>query len=245
VGNTGAVTQRSINTTASTYQNMNFESDRFRFRTPDDASATLSIEDSATTGVSYVGVRATGDTLHLIGDNTVVADFDTSKFVYSPSGHQMEMSWDGTGLEVTMNGTETFGGSAVLAIESRQANHASVIFGANGVSGSTGRLCDMVDTSSGGNRYGNVRCYRNGTWITKIEGHALGLDLVGFDNGSSGGRYISLGENTNATGEPGYIRFYDENGADWFLWVDTSGNLTIHSSRPSNGTAGTHVGTQT
>jgi len=71
-----------------------------------------------------------------------------------------------------------------------------------------------------------------------VNAHA-GL-IAGSDNSQRGQLQLHRGSGSNT---PGFIRLSDENGVFWYLFVDTTGDLRIHTAAPS-GTLGTVVGTQ-
>lgn len=72
-----------------------------------------------------------------------------------------------------------------------------------------------------------------------------------FDNGTGLGSGLHADRNSNAsTPAPGWLGLSQSDGTMKYLWVDTSGNLRIHTTSPSSAggvgdTAGTVVGTQT
>lgn len=248
VGNSGDSNIRAYEQSATTYYDMNFSADTFvfnAFETGNNAmrvinnqtNSSISLEASGTTASGYVGVRATADQLKLIGDGAVVATIDSAEFTYSPSGDKLQVGWDGTGIEMTLNGTEKFGGTSVLAIESRKANHAAFTLGGFGLTGATGRLVTLVDTSSGGNRYGDVRSYINGSEAAQLSGALTGLTLHDHDHGTSGGRRAVIGRNDNATTPAaGTLVLTRKDGNLRYLWVDNSDDPRIHSSAPTSST---------
>ena len=70
------------------------------------------------------------------------------------------------------------------------------------------------------------------------------------------GPTVAVGRNTNAGAEgpvPGTLRLFRSNGADYFVWVDSTVDLRIHSTPPTGSSgspsvdqlAGTVIGTQT
>jgi hypothetical protein len=74
------------------------------------------------------------------------------------------------------------------------------------------------------------------------------LKASAFDNGANGGCSITLERNSHSTTPAAaFILMEDKSGTDYFLWVDDSGVLRIHTAVPTNAndTAGTVVGTQT
>jgi len=74
------------------------------------------------------------------------------------------------------------------------------------------------------------------------------MSLSAFDNGSSVGSRIIVNQNNNAsTPAAGHIYLTNLGGTGYRIWPDTSGNLRIGTSDPTNAndTSGTVVGTQT
>lgn len=72
--------------------------------------------------------------------------------------------------------------------------------------------------------------------------------LEDFDNTSSYGTRIICGRNSNAlTPAAGHLRLVNLGGTAYRIWPDTSGNVRIGTSDPTNAndTSGTVVGTQT
>lgn len=83
-------------------------------------------------------------------------------------------------------------------------------------------------------------------FVTCANGAAT-LTLAAGDFGSSGqAGHINVGRNSNATyPRPGYIMLEAKDGTDYFLWVDTTGDLRIDTSAPTTvDTGGDVVGTQ-
>ena len=76
---------------------------------------------------------------------------------------------------------------------------------------------------------------------------------IWLDNAALGtaqiGHYVAIGRNTSGAGAPGVLDLVDRNGAEWYLWVDTTGRLRIRATAPPNeseaDTVGAVVGTQT
>ncbi len=72
--------------------------------------------------------------------------------------------------------------------------------------------------------------------------------LLSFDNGSGGGPYLLVDRNSNAsTPAAGYIQLSNRAGTAYNVWPDSSGNLRIGTSTPTNANdaTGTVVGAQT
>jgi hypothetical protein len=78
-----------------------------------------------------------------------------------------------------------------------------------------------------------------------------GLTVLDTDNDTSPGNTVYIGRNTDATyPAAGHLTLVANNGTAYYLWVDTTGDLRIHTNPPSNltgvtDTGGTVVGTQT
>jgi len=73
------------------------------------------------------------------------------------------------------------------------------------------------------------------------------IKLYDRDNGEVGGAYLNLGYNTNdSTPAGGFIRTKNLNGNSYSLWVDTAGQVRVHTAWLINSTdvAGTPVGAQ-
>lgn len=76
---------------------------------------------------------------------------------------------------------------------------------------------------------------------------ATAISITENDLGNNvAGPYIRINRNSNATNPtPGFLILHDKGGTDRYLWVDTTGDLRIHTSIPLNSdTVGTVVGTQ-
>jgi hypothetical protein len=74
------------------------------------------------------------------------------------------------------------------------------------------------------------------------------IQQTDFDNGSSFGPRIIVGRNSNAsTPAAGHLRLTNVGNTSYRIWPDTSGNLRIGTSDPTNAndTSGTVVGAQT
>ncbi len=68
--------------------------------------------------------------------------------------------------------------------------------------------------------------------------------------GAVAGSRIIVRENAGGTGAAGTLVLYAKDGTPYYLWVDTTGDLRVHTSAPTENesvsdTAGTVVGTQT
>lgn len=98
---------------------------------------------------------------------------------------------------------------------------------------------------------GNSQAWQlSGTNRARIElrSNASLLVMEDFDNGTGNGPRLQLGRNSNAsTPAAGFVRMQNLGGTGYRVWPDTSGNLRIGTSDPTNAndTSGTVVGTQT
>jgi hypothetical protein len=76
------------------------------------------------------------------------------------------------------------------------------------------------------------------------------IDLPAMDRNTAAGRGISIGRNSDgAFPAAGYLALQAAGGTSYYLWVDATGDLRIHTTPPSqddgvSDTAGTVVGTQ-
>lgn len=76
---------------------------------------------------------------------------------------------------------------------------------------------------------------------------STGISITENDLGNNvAGPYVRINRNSNGTNPtPGFLILHDKGGTDRYLWVDTTGDLRIHTSIPLNAdTVGTVVGTQ-
>lgn len=74
------------------------------------------------------------------------------------------------------------------------------------------------------------------------------LVLSSFDNGTGAGNYAQIGRNSNvSTPAAGHLILHNKSATTYAIWPDTSGNLRINTSSPTNSTdtGGTVIGTQT
>jgi hypothetical protein len=71
--------------------------------------------------------------------------------------------------------------------------------------------------------------------------------ILDVDAGVGAGPSIILGRNSNgSTPSAGFVQLANRSGTNYYLWVDDTGDLRVHTSAPVHGsdTAGTVVGTQ-
>lgn len=98
--------------------------------------------------------------------------------------------------------------------------------------------------------FGNLRFAVGGADALEMQAGGQ-INIPSRDNSSIGGTSILLGRNSNVTNAAsGTVGIVNKAGTSYFLWVDNSAQLRIHTDVPSafsgvSDTAGTVVGTQT
>lgn len=184
---------------------------------------------TGTISSSTVIVGSTGESQLTIASDTDANSADTDAL--------LRFTIDDTTLKGLIGydqGTDRFvigyDGTAAIKI----ASNAVCTFGAASIiiSNST------VDTAAVNAGDGNVQC-GGLTQTNKARG-----------TGATSGNYVTIGRNSSGNGAPGFLRMTDKADVDWWLWVDTTGDLRISSGgapqedgTPSD-TSGTIVGTQ-
>lgn len=81
-------------------------------------------------------------------------------------------------------------------------------------------------------------------------GSFLGMSNQAFGTGAVAGPNLYVGYNTSGNGAPGTLLLFAKNGAGYYVWADTTGDLRIGTGPPEedgtpSDTSGTVVGDQT
>lgn len=112
----------------------------------------------------------------------------------------------------------------------------------------TGAVALTVDMPASTSAYAAEYQYNGTTRFRFVaQSGATAISMTENDLGNNvAGPYIRINRNSNATNPtPGFLILHDKGGTDRYLWVDTTGDLRIHTSIPLNSdTVGTVVGTQ-
>lgn len=112
----------------------------------------------------------------------------------------------------------------------------------------TNAVALTVDMPASTTAYGAEYQYNGTTRFRFVaQSGATAISMTENDLGNNvAGPYIRINRNSNATNPtPGFLILHDKGGTDRYLWVDTTGDLRIHTSIPLNSdTVGTVVGTQ-
>jgi len=78
----------------------------------------------------------------------------------------------------------------------------------------------------------------------------ISLTSGALGTGATNGRRVLVGRNTSGNGAAGVVSLVGKGGTAYFLWVDATGDLRIHTAAPTedgstvSDTAGSIVGTQ-
>jgi hypothetical protein len=112
----------------------------------------------------------------------------------------------------------------------------------------TNAVALTLDMPAGTTSYASEFQYNGVTRFRFVaQAGATAISMTENDLGNNvAGPYIRINRNSNATNPtPGFLILHDKGGTDRYLWVDTTGDLRIHTSIPLNAdTVGTVVGTQ-
>ena len=115
------------------------------------------------------------------------------------------------------------------------------------------RLAADLDTGIYSTGVSNLSIALSGRQAISID-ESPAPTLVHLTSGALGnsarGPEVKIGRNTSNNAAPGHLNLVDKNGTEWFIWVDTTGDVRIGNAPPQadnsvTDTAGTVVGTQT
>lgn len=172
--------------------------------------------------------------------------------VYS-GGSTQRWSWTTSG-HFTPNGGNTYNiGDSTNTIKDIYVGGVAYI--ANGTSGAPS-LALLNSTTTGFYRQAADTIGWTGagtlsatfTPLSANEGASIQIQGFAVGTGTKRGPYFTVGRNSSGNGAPGTYGMRDKSDVFWAIWTDSSGNLRIAGSQPTEtggDTIGTVVGTQT
>jgi hypothetical protein len=200
-----------------------------------DAGLPVVLAADGKLGATIIGAILTG-----------LGTIATGGFNLAIGGHSaINGTLSGGGTVATGGFTATIPATGTTALRGVAQTFTKAQTIAPSTTGEVGLLVDMPSLST----FQAIRVNYNG-----VERQQLFTDattnrilLTAIDSGTGAGCYIVLPRNNNATTPAaGFVQLQNRSGTTYYLWVDDTGDLRLHTSAPVDGadTAGTVVGTQ-